>query len=94
MLPLRALEQPSQVHMNKQPERAFPQHACPPKLTQNLNRLLLSLHDVAGLIGCHVRTIRRMIDNREIKAVRVRARWMICREDLEDYISNRPTNLR
>lgn len=65
-----------------------------PIMKQNLNRLLLSLHDVAGLIGCHVRTIRRMIDNREIKAVRVRARWMICRDDLEEYISQRPTNLR
>lgn len=62
--------------------------------TQDLQKPLFTLHDVASLLACSVRTIRRSIDERKIKAVRIRHRWMICREDLEAYIAKQPTNLR
>lgn len=45
-------------------------------------------------MGYHPRTIYRMIDNQEIKAVRIRHRWMISHEALMEYINNQPTNLR
>jgi len=53
------------------------------------------LEEVASLLRyAHPRTISRMIDNREIKAVRIRHRWMISHEALMEYINDQPTNLR
>ena len=55
---------------------------------------LYSLHDLARLLGYHVRTISRMIDSGEIRAVRIRNRWMVKSEDFKAYIEEQQTNQR
>lgn len=57
-----------------------------------LNPLLYTLEQAARLLGYHSRTIYRMIDNKEVRAVRIRHRWMIPHEALTEYINTLPTN--
>jgi excisionase family DNA binding protein len=54
--------------------------------------LLYTLKEAARLLCFHMRTISRMIDNKEIRAVRIRHRWMIPHEALRKYIDDQPTN--
>lgn len=54
--------------------------------------LLYTLEQAARLLGYHSRTIYRMIDNKEVRAVRIRHRWMIPHEALTEYINTLPTN--
>ena len=58
------------------------------------HKLLYTLNEVASFLGFHPRTIYRMIDNLEIKAVRIRHRWMIPHDVLMEYINAQPTNIR
>lgn len=62
------------------------------KQTSALNPLLYTLEQAARLLGYHTRTIYRMIDNKEVCAVRIRHRWMITHEALTNYIKSLPTN--
>lgn len=62
------------------------------QMNKPLEKLLYSLREVGRQIGRHERTVYRMVDGREIKAIRVRNRWMITHEDLMHYISSRQTN--
>ncbi len=75
------------------PQACINSHTLHTMSVQSLQKNLFTLHDVACLMGFHVRTISRMVDNRELKAVRIRNRWMVCRHDLESYISEQRTNL-
>lgn len=54
--------------------------------------LLYTLKQAARLLCFHMRTIYRMIDNKEIYAVRIRHRWMIPHEALMKYIKAQPNN--
>lgn len=76
---------------------AAQRHGCGTQLNHAMNispqKLLYSLEEAARLLSYHARTIYRMIDNREIKAVRIRHRWMIPHEVLIEYINSQPTNL-
>lgn len=54
--------------------------------------LLHTIEEVACLLSYHPRTIYRMIDNKEIRAVRIRKRWMIPHDALIEYINAQPTN--
>lgn len=54
--------------------------------------LLYTLKEAASLLKHDERTIRRMKDDKEIRAVRIRHRWMIPHDALREYIDNQPTN--
>jgi excisionase family DNA binding protein len=54
--------------------------------------LFYTLKEAARLLRHDERTIRRMIDNKEIRAVRIRHRWMIPHDALMEYINTQPTN--
>lgn len=54
--------------------------------------MLYTLEQAARHLGYHPRTLYRMIDNKEIRAVRIRHRWMISHDVLIAYINSLPTN--
>jgi excisionase family DNA binding protein len=57
------------------------------------DRLMYTVHEVAGILRYeHARTVSRMIDSGEIRAVRVRGRWMILHTDLLTYLETLQTN--
>ncbi|MDB6004396.1 MAG: Helix-turn-helix domain [Prosthecobacter sp.] len=58
----------------------------------NLPPMLYTLEQAARQLGYHTRTLYRMIDNKEIRAVRIRHRWMIPHDALTKYIDDQPTN--
>ncbi len=59
------------------------------------SKLLYTLQEVAKLLGYkHERTIRRMVDNKEIRARHVRNRWVVLHDDLMAYLEQQPSNLR
>jgi len=47
---------------------------------------LLTLEEVAQILSISVSTVRRMIDDRELRARRVRGQLRVLKEDLEEYI--------
>ena len=55
---------------------------------------LYSLRDVAKLLQLSDRSISRMIDACQIKAVRIRSRWMVKHEDFTAYLDGQQTNQR
>lgn len=62
------------------------------KQSLTLNPLLYTLEQAARLLCCHSRTIRRMIDEKQVRAVRIRHRWMIPHDALTEYVNAQPTN--
>lgn len=50
---------------------------------------LLTIEEVARILKVSVQTVRRMIDESELKAIKIRGQWRIKREDLQDYIDRR-----
>jgi excisionase family DNA binding protein len=47
---------------------------------------MLSLEEVAYRLGVSVQTVRRLIENGELKGVRVGRQWRVRQEDLDDYV--------
>ena len=56
--------------------------------------IFLSVHDIALILQCSSRSVRRMIDAGKIKAVRILNRWMVEHKDWMAYIEQQPTNNR
>lgn len=50
---------------------------------------LLTLEEVARILKVSVQTVRRMIDENELKAIKIRGQWRVKREDLQDYIDRK-----
>ncbi len=50
---------------------------------------LLTIEEVARILKVSVQTVRRMIDESELKAIKIRGQWRIKREDLQDYIDRK-----
>jgi len=50
---------------------------------------LLTIDEVARILKVSIQTIRRMIDEGELKAIKIRGQWRIKREDLQDYIDRK-----
>lgn len=49
---------------------------------------LLTLEEVADILRVSIQTVRRMIDDGELKARKVRGQWRILKTDLEEYIQS------
>lgn len=47
---------------------------------------LLTLDDVAKILQVSVVTVRRLINDGDLKAIKVRGQLRVRREDLEDYL--------
>lgn len=47
---------------------------------------LLTVKEVAGVLRVSQPTVLRMIDDGELRAIRVRNQWRIRRSDLDDYL--------
>lgn len=50
---------------------------------------LLTIEDVSRILRVSIQTVRRMIDEGELKAIKIRGQWRIKREDLQDYIDRK-----
>lgn len=53
---------------------------------------LFSLFEFSKIIGRDPRTVYRMIDDREVKAIRVRNRWMFTFDAVVNYINTCKSN--
>ena len=49
---------------------------------------LLAIDDVAQLLGISTKTVRRLIERRDLSAIRVGSQLRIDQRDLEDFIRN------
>jgi excisionase family DNA binding protein len=47
---------------------------------------MLTVEEVADILRVSTQTVRRLIDDKELKAYRVRGQWRIKREDLDEYL--------
>ncbi len=47
---------------------------------------MLTIEDVAKRLNVSVATVRRLIDDGELKAIKVRGQWRIREEDYEAYL--------
>lgn len=56
------------------------------------DRPFLSIHEVAALLGRHVRTVHRLISGNELKAHKFRGRWVVKPECLERFLKKLETN--
>lgn len=56
--------------------------------------MLLNLQQVARRLGQCVKTVRRLIDDGELCARRLRNRWVMTPDDLQDFVDNLKTNRR
>ncbi len=50
---------------------------------------LLTIEEVARILRISVQTVRRMIDEGELRAIKIRGQWRIKREDLQNYIDRK-----
>jgi excisionase family DNA binding protein len=50
---------------------------------------LLTIEEVARILKVSVQTVRRMIDEGELQARKIRGQWRIKREDLRNYIDGK-----
>ena len=50
---------------------------------------LLTIEEVSRILKVSVQTVRRMIDEGELKAIKIRGQWRVKREDLQDYIDRK-----
>lgn len=50
---------------------------------------LLTVKEVAEILRVSQPTVLRMIDDGELRAIRVRNQWRIRRSDLDDYLQRR-----
>lgn len=61
-------------------------------LTIPKDKPFLSLKEAATCIARSVKTVRRLIDEGQISAHRLRSRWVIKPENLETFVQSLPTN--
>jgi excisionase family DNA binding protein len=59
--------------------------STPPKAPERL----LTIPDVADLLQVSEKTVRRLIDSRELAAAKLGAQWRIRPRDLDDYFRDR-----
>ena len=52
---------------------------------------LLTVAEVAELLGCHFRTVHRLIHRQELRAVKVGREFRIARQDYEAYLREQGT---
>lgn len=50
-----------------------------------------TISEVAELLKVHDRTIRRLIDNKKLKAVKIGTTWRISEDDLNEYLESNKT---
>lgn len=55
-------------------------------MTDKLTKPLYSINEAKDLLGVSDETVRRMINAKELDAVKVRGQWRIRRESLEKYL--------
>ena len=48
--------------------------------------ILYTLEEVARILRVSVATVRRMIDDKELEAIRVRGQWRVRKEVLDRYL--------
>ena len=51
----------------------------------------LTLKEVADLLRVEVRTVKRLIDDGELKAVRVASRWRVRASAVQEYLKKHET---
>jgi excisionase family DNA binding protein len=51
---------------------------------------LLTVEDVARILGVSTKTVYRMLDDGELKGIRVGRLWRVSQEDLDDYLHGDP----
>ena len=52
---------------------------------------LLTVTEVAELLGCHFRTVHRLIHRKQLRAVKVGRDFRITRKDYEEYLQEQRT---
>lgn len=52
----------------------------------------LSLHEVAAILGRHLRTVHRLISAHDLQAHKFRGRWVVKPECLEQFLKKLETN--
>ena len=57
-----------------------------PKRERLSTQHLLSIHEVAEFLNTSEKTIYRLIDNGELRAIRIGGMWRIDPADLQDFI--------
>ncbi len=50
--------------------------------------MVYTLDEVAEVLKVSVQTVRRLVEEKELKAFRVRGQWRVRKEDLEEFINN------
>jgi excisionase family DNA binding protein len=56
------------------------------------DRPFLSIHEVATILGRHVRTVHRLISAQDLQAHKFRGRWVVKPECLERFLKKLETN--
>lgn len=56
---------------------------------QMTERVMYSISEVARLLGISDETIRRMIKDKQLDAVKVRGQWRIRKESVDKYLGKR-----
>lgn len=47
---------------------------------------MLTVEEVSEILRISVQTVRRLIDDGQLRAYRVRGQWRVKKEDLDDYL--------
>lgn len=50
------------------------------------NEVLLSIQGVAAFLNISTKTVRRLIDRRQLRAVKIGSQWRIHPRDLDDFV--------
>ena len=50
--------------------------------------MIYTLEEVAEILKVSVATVRKLIDDKDLKAFKVRGQWRVRKEDLDAYIQN------
>jgi excisionase family DNA binding protein len=49
--------------------------------------MVYTLEEVAEILKVSVATVRKLVDEKQLKAFKVRGQWRVRKEDLDDYIN-------
>ena len=50
--------------------------------------MIYTLEQVAEILQVSLSTIRKLVDDKELKAFKVRGQWRVRKDDLDAYIAN------
>jgi len=50
--------------------------------------MIYTLEQVADILQVSLSTVRKLVDDKELKAFKVRGQWRVRKEDLDAYIAN------